>query len=128
MPEAFLRPAFASWSPRDTVLNVVYLIAVISYLLLGLSRRSCRVIIAAMRCLVKVSLLFYDHRLLDSIAKDPRTILHHFNLDPDLTPYTCCPKCFALYDSSCPPERCTSQDTPRAAVCDAKLWRVRRIR
>ncbi|KNZ44726.1 hypothetical protein VP01_889g11 [Puccinia sorghi] len=41
------------------------------------------------------------------MVKDIQTILKHLNMNPDFTPYICCPKCYTLY----PIETCQTQSS-----------------
>jgi hypothetical protein len=70
-----------------------------------------------------------QRQALQSIPKDYRTLLKHFDLDPRLRIYVCCPACFALYDDSSPlPDTCTFRKAPDQPPCAADLFKTRSIR
>ena len=72
----------------------------------------------------------------DSLPKDPRTVVNKMDLDPRTTSYLQCPACYALYPFSgtglreLPPdtlEHCSHRPTPDSAPCGVPLWRDRRV-
>lgn len=68
-----------------------------------------------------------DKDLLINFPRDSRTLLNHFDLNPKLRSFVCCPCCCALYegDSACP-EFCTFAD-PSGTPCSTKLKRTRTV-
>ena len=100
--------------------------------------RATYVLLAGMRDTFRLTLFYArgtdiltpeDNRLLRFLARDPRTVLTTFDLDPSVHEYICCPSCFALYpcnDSA--PRLCAHKSTPSSNACKAKLWRKRTIR
>ena len=51
---------------------------------------------------------YEDKRLLRFLARDPRTVLTAFDLDPSVDEYICCPSCFALFpNDASSPQTCT---------------------
>ncbi|KAI6020329.1 hypothetical protein BKA83DRAFT_1527796 [Pisolithus microcarpus] len=62
-----------------------------------------------------------DRRSLLKFPRDYRTILNHFDLDPHLQLYVCCPSCYTLYDDMDFPDFCTFHDFPSSRPCSAKL-------
>ncbi|KAH7903066.1 hypothetical protein BJ138DRAFT_964401, partial [Hygrophoropsis aurantiaca] len=69
-----------------------------------------------------------DRVLVNSIPRDSRSLLGHFDLHPRLRLFVCCPSCFSLYDERviCPVS-CTSKETPTSAPCGAALTCTRQI-
>jgi hypothetical protein len=75
---------------------------------------------------------------ISSIPKDPRSCQFHFQLDPIVRPFLCCPQCHCLYpyvpgddpESQNNPAlvHCTYQQTITSAVCNTNLWKHRQIR
>lgn len=67
--------------------------------------------------------------LLDELPRDIRTALKRFDIEPDVTYYACCPKCFATYapigDNKDDPEYpsiCSHRDTPDQDECGHWLF------
>ena len=100
--------------------------------------RATRVLLAGMRDTFRLTLEYArgsdaltseDLRLFRFLARDPRTVLASFDLEPSIREHICCPACFALY-SNLPsaPQTCTYQSTKTSKPCGAKLWRKRCIR
>lgn len=100
--------------------------------------RATQVLLAGMRDTYHLTLEYVrgtegltqeDTRLLRFLARDPRTILTAFDLDPSVREFICCPSCFALYPlSESVPRHCPYTSTKSSKSCDAKLWRKRTIR
>ena len=100
--------------------------------------RATRVLLAGMRDTFRLTLEYArgsdlltpeDLRLMRFLARDPRTIIASFDLEPSIREYICCPACFALYsDFQSAPETCTYRSTKTSRPCGAKLWRKRCIR
>lgn len=69
-----------------------------------------------------------DARSLLKLPRDYCTTLNHFDLDPRLRFYICCPSCCALYDddNDCP-DSCTIRSFPSVPPCSAQLKRTRSI-
>ncbi|KAG1883705.1 hypothetical protein F4604DRAFT_1519294, partial [Suillus subluteus] len=68
--------------------------------------------------------------MLKLIPRDAHTVLSHFEIEPDIVPFTCCPKCFATYppDFSAKllyPNKCNFRSTPGADVCGMSLLKTK---
>lgn len=126
----------------SAVILACHMVALMQYLVFGLPRRACIALLGGLRLVVRLGSenlgafgATYDptsrtkRRVLsDDIAKDVKTILPKYNLDPELRSHVCCPNCFALFDTeNCPP-RCTFRETPSSVVCDAELLNVHVVR
>ncbi|KNZ62846.1 hypothetical protein VP01_1216g4 [Puccinia sorghi] len=53
--------------------------------------------------------------------KDVRTITKQICLDPEIKPYTCCPKCFSLYEPEYTPTTCPYHRSKKSQVCGKHL-------
>lgn len=68
--------------------------------------------------------------ILKLIPRDAHTVLSRFEIEPDIVPFTCCPKCFTTYppdfSAKLPyPNKCTFQSMPGADVCGASLLKTK---
>ncbi|KAJ8518276.1 hypothetical protein ONZ45_g4631 [Pleurotus djamor] len=96
-----------------------HLFVVILYLLAGVSQRVSNFSLSGIRELLKFSPS--DSRSLD-IPSEVTTVIKGLDLKhPSTKTYVCCPKCYALYDSSSPPEFCQSRPTPQSSICGKRL-------
>ncbi|OJT10865.1 hypothetical protein TRAPUB_12619 [Trametes pubescens] len=128
---------WTAWSPNAVPVYSYSIVSATSNLLLGLSRQATGLLMAGLRSTIQATLeyarwpgplLTHDHRLLRQLVRDPRTVLNALDLDPHITTYNCCSRCFALYDlSGDVPDTCQNRAAPESAPCAAKLWRRRRI-
>ena len=74
---------------------------------------------------------------ISSIPKDPHSCRFHFQLDPIMCPFLCCPQCHCLYPNgpgNNPKSKdnsalvhCTYQQTITSPVCNTNLWKRHRI-
>ena len=56
------------------------------------------------------------------LPRDPRTLLEKLELKPDVQPFVCCPKCFALYPFYTEiPDRCSFKETLATEQCKEPL-------
>ncbi|KAI6094515.1 hypothetical protein EV401DRAFT_1809354, partial [Pisolithus croceorrhizus] len=81
------------------------------------------------QCYVEPTQIMQEERLsLMCFPKDYHTILRHFNLDPQVQLFICCPLCCALYDNNkgCL-DFCTFQDFPSSPPCSVCLKQTRVI-
>ena len=80
------------------------------------------------RLVVNADLSTADRNLLIHFPRDSCTLLNHFDLNPKLQLFICCPRCCALYedDESCP-EFCAFVDPPGSPPCAEKLKRTRTV-
>lgn len=106
----------------------------ILYLSFGLTTRGCKVLLAGMRSIIRLCLLLAvgsglhtDEQLWKLLAKDPETIIDELNIDPFTRSYISCPTCYALYDPSVAPEKCTSKTTPSCNPCGEDLFKITRF-
>lgn len=66
------------------------------------------------------------HRFEEPLPADIRTLLRHFDLDPEVNAYVCCPQCFCLYDTAGPcPDHCTHTTFRGPPVCNTPLFETR---
>jgi len=68
-----------------------------------------------------------DRLSLLKFPRDYRTILNHFDLDPRLRFYVCCPSCCTLYDDVDFPDACTFCEFPSSSPCSVRLKQERVI-
>lgn len=129
---------WTSWSAKAAPIYAFSIVSATSNLLLGLSRKATATLMGGMQSTIKLTLEYarapepltiQDHHLLRQLARDPRTILRTFDLDPCVTVYNCCSECFALYDTTgTVPTTCIYQSTPQSRPCGTPLSRTRTIR
>lgn len=128
----------STWSTAQAPLYAFSIVSATSTLLLGLSRKATTVLMGGLRSSIQLALEYarspnplqpQDHQLLRRLARDPRTVISAFDLDPCVTAYNCCPSCFALYDLAGEvPQQCTYRSTPSSDACGEDLWLKRTIR
>ncbi len=128
----------STWTMALAPLYAQTLLAATMNVLYRLPGRAAHVLLAGMRDTFRLTLIYArgtsqltteDNRLLRFLARDPRTVLTAFDLDPSVREHICCRSCFALYPcSETAPRRCTYKSTPTSQPCNAKLWRKRTIR
>lgn len=128
--------SISMWSLREVVIHSVSIVALVMYLLEGLSRRATEVLIAGLRAIVAITLKYarnadtlttQDNLLLADIARDPRTVMRRYKLEPVLDTYVCCPDCFAIYSPNTSPKTCVDT-APGSTPCGCELFRTRQIR
>jgi hypothetical protein len=115
----------------------IFIVAVL-HLLCRVSRRRCNFVLVALRYLLQYALgtthpvnEWYRKKIIDSVPVDVRTALSHFNIEPPLTSYVCCPKCCALYsqgpldEEDAYPKYCENKVTSGSEVCRARLRTAR---
>lgn len=140
--------------PSSRLITSCKVIALLFHLLLGVSHRHSRLLLAAMRTIMRLTVIFMSSRASSEpvsipripppsrtpsstspplyepwreVPKDIRPVVKEFRLDPAIRAFTCCPSCFALYDQARCPPTCTYQETPASMPCGSKLWRKRTI-
>lgn len=99
--------------------------------LLGrLSRKKCDYVLACMRFIFQRLLRSRLDPLirLDSIPTDVRTLLRRFDLDPEVTSYLCCPKCYCLYREDVHIDKCVYMAFADSEPCGEPLFETRSIR
>ncbi|KAF8575015.1 hypothetical protein K439DRAFT_1275654, partial [Ramaria rubella] len=81
----------------------MFIVAVL-HLMCRVSRACCNFVLVALHYLLQTALglshpvnEWYQKRTVDSVPRDVRTVLSHFNIEPVLISYVLCPKCCALY-------------------------------
>lgn len=62
-----------------------------------------------------------DRLSLLKFPSDYRTILNHFDLDPRLRFFVCCPSCCTLYEDVDFPDTCTFREFPSSSPCSVRL-------
>ncbi|OBZ65032.1 hypothetical protein A0H81_14995 [Grifola frondosa] len=135
MHKEYFRVQSELWDAKVAIIQASYVLVLLLHLIYGLPKRASRVLLAGLRCIIRLSLKYgnnnlgvRDQRLLSQLARDPDTVLRAFNLDPSVASYICCPECYALYeDTTSAPSTCTFRSTAESAPCNAKLWRDRKI-
>ena len=110
---------------------VHHVTALLLHVIYRVPRRATRILLIALRALVRVTMgrsddLAQTGLAPESLPIDIRTILGRFDLDPVTRPYICCPACHAIYPKPYP-ETCSYQLTPKSKPCGAQLWRTRTI-
>ncbi|KAI0748837.1 hypothetical protein C8Q74DRAFT_1374243 [Fomes fomentarius] len=131
IPDSYEGRYFARPEQFDDPITVVHHVtALLLHLIYRVPRRATRLLLIALRVLVKVTM----HRALDaeqrtfvdSLPIDIRTILGRLNLDPVTRPYICCPACFALYAKPYL-QVCMHKEAQNSKPCGARMWRKRTI-
>ncbi|KAI6103708.1 hypothetical protein EDD16DRAFT_1493464 [Pisolithus croceorrhizus] len=110
----------------------MFLVLVLS-LLCGVSRKQATFVLVTLKYIIswtRSSCTTSDQALdLNAFPGDYRTLLRHFDLDPRLCSYVCCPSCFALYpDFSNAPDKCINRKAQNELPCGSALFRTKSIR
>lgn len=101
-------------------------------LLCGISQAQSEFVSASLKFILShvtdVSQLAPADRLsLLKFQRDYQTILNHFDLDPRLQFFVCCPSCYTLYDDVDFPDACTFCEFPLSSPCSVQLKQERMV-
>ncbi|KAI6098652.1 hypothetical protein EDD16DRAFT_1498276 [Pisolithus croceorrhizus] len=110
----------------------MFLVLVLS-LLCGISRKQATFVLITLKFIISWTSQSFSTSDqvpdLNMFPRDYRTLLRHFDLDPHLHSYICCPSCFALYpDSSTAPDECSNCRAQNESPCGLALFRTKNIR
>ena len=96
-------------------------------LLCGISRKKCHWVLDVIRFVF--TSLESKIGISVRIPSDSRSLLCHFDIDPELIRYFSGPRCYALYpdDPSCP-DRCQFQPYSTAPICHTELFVTRELK
>ena len=116
-------------------MSTSFLTILLLHLFFRTPRRATTVLIAGIRSILQASGI--PRHIIDSLPRDPRTIVNRLDLDPRVTSYLQCPSCYALYTypgtgttAQHTPDviqHCTHQPTPESSPCGVPLWTDRRV-
>ncbi|KAI5992857.1 hypothetical protein EDC04DRAFT_2910994 [Pisolithus marmoratus] len=128
--EPYFRPIGEHMHPA--VVAAMFLVLVLS-LLCGISRKQATFVLITLKFIISWTSQSYSTPNqapdLNMFPRDYRTLLRHFDLDPHLRSYICCPSCFALYpDSSEVPDKCSNCKARDESPCGSALFRTKDIR
>lgn len=136
--DSYYAQKHSRWHP---IILACYIVLVITHVIFRLPRRASAVLLAGIHCIVRLAAQFNSvsgtqrtnrelERLLADIPNDPKSMIKHLDIDPQTVSYVCCPRCFALYDTTQDPrpDICTHRATSESEPCGASLLRKRKIR
>ncbi|KNZ64576.1 hypothetical protein VP01_10137g1, partial [Puccinia sorghi] len=103
-------------------LEITYLFIVWLSLLCGVSQQNCRITRDWIILIIQnFQTLPQDLNSYQSAHKDVWTMTKQLRLDPEIECYTCCPKCFSLYEPKYMPTTCFYRRSKKLQVCGKSL-------
>ncbi|KNZ52983.1 hypothetical protein VP01_337g10 [Puccinia sorghi] len=104
--------------------KIIYLFIVWLSLLCGVSQQNCQIARDWIIVIIQnFQTLPQDLNSYQSAHKDVWTTTKQLCLDPEIKCYTCCPKCFRLYEPEYTPTTCCYRRSKKLQVCGKSLMK-----
>lgn len=122
---------------RQSLYVLVCTLAVWLHLKCGLSRTATNQVLRVLELLVVAAFNFgrmltreesIPQLSLPRFPHDVHTAINKLSIEPTILRSICCPKCFAKYTLTSPPQICQRRETARSRACGESLWTTRNTR